>query len=187
MGKEVSINGETFVDAEVVETVVAGPVEAQSDTIGTSVIKFENETVRTAFENFVRNYKGNVEQYLNMVLGNDGVPVDAFISTTGETITVYQQAPDKGLVLAMGASGLILGAYLDVPNGELYGIVESGAIFLYLKEPKGSPDVKLGQFKTLTDAAKDWTSEAVTNRIKEVKDYLEKQKSARENGVKKLD
>lgn len=183
MSEQITDGGEDFAEVEVVESKTLDAPE----TISSSVIKFENDTIRGAFESFVRNYKGNIESYLNMVLSNDGVPVDAFISTEGDSITVYQQAPNKGIVLAMVGDALNLGAYLDVEDEGLYGIVENGSIFLYYKQPKGTPDVKLGQFKTLSDAVKDWKSESVTKRVDEVKEYLVKQKSARENGVKKLD
>jgi len=150
-------------------------------------IQFENETVRGAFETFVKNYKEPICQFLNTFLKTEGYPVDSFISVTDDTITIYQTAPDKGEVLFReeGSTTLTLGGYLSIPVGSTYATIESGSLWLFLKEAEGEPDIKVGQFKNLNDAVKDWDSDSVKDALKQVREFQEKLKSGRTKGDKK--
>lgn len=170
------------------EIVAMTITKSDDKTIGSANLRFENSTVRMAFETFVKNYKEPVCQFLNTFLKTEGVSSDAFIDVTDDTITVYQLAPDKGEVLLESPSGVTLGKYTSVETGSKYAVLEGGALWLFLKEGEGEPDIKVGQFKSLSDASKDWNSTSVEDTIKQVREYQTKLKeNGRKKGDKKVD
>lgn len=157
-------------------------------TVTSLNLTFENNIVREAFETFVKNYKEPICQFLNTFLKTEGVPVDAFIDVTDNTIKVFQLAPDKGEVLYENTDKVVvLGAYTDVKKDQKYAVLENGALWLFLKESEGEPDMKIGQFKNLTDAVKDWNSTSVEDTVKQVREYQDKLKSGRKKSDKKID
>ncbi len=156
------------------------------------LINAETASTKEAFVNFLQNYKVQVAQYLNALIGNDGSPVDSSLVFNADgTITVYQLAPDKGFVLGAvdGEIPLQVMKYASLTEGQKYVIQEHDRQVLFVKEPKGSPDFKVGVFKTLSDAVTELNSDAVNKEVQNAKDRkaaLAKTAERTENRLRRL-
>lgn len=156
-------------------------------------ISAETEDVKKMFIQFLSNYKVQIAQYINQVLGNNGTPVDAGVDvdTVNETVKVYQVSPDKGFVIgnAGESSTPSLQQYQSLPVGSRYLIYEDNRVLLYLKEETGKPDTKIGAFRTLSDAVTEFNSEEVGKALKQIAEYKAakaKEQKRTENRIARL-
>ena len=142
-------------------------------------INLEDKIVKDAFLNFINNYKSNIAEYINALVGNDGEPCDAEVSVNGEEVTVFRIGPDKGYIIAEAPEGsavpVTITRYADLGNEMLYFLPEKERICLFYKLPKGEVDLRLGVFKTLNDAIGHFKSEEVTQAIKNAMEHRKAQ------------
>lgn len=153
-------------------------------------IKVENEQVKTAFTNFIFQYKENIVDYMNQIVGNDGSPIDSGIEVKDGGITIYHIAPDKGFVLAKTPEGSAVPVqimkYADVENNSLYILQEKGKNTLYIKQPKGEVDVIVGGFNSLNDVIKGIGSEQVKTEVATRLEKIETAKKTKEKDLQRL-
>jgi hypothetical protein len=148
-------------------------------------IKVENEKIAEAFKAFIMNYRTNISDFMNQLVNNDGSPCDSDIVDEKGTIVVYHIAPDKGFVLgevAEGKTPFQVMQYTDLADEKRYILPEKDRLSLLLKQPTGAVDIRLGAFKSLSDAATAWNSEPVKAKLAEAEQY----KKAKEKDVKRL-
>ncbi len=148
-------------------------------------INVESEVVKDAFQTFILNYKSNIADFINQIVGNEGNPVDSEVKLEGDTITVYHIAPDKGFVLGEtpGAKEPFqLTHYNDVAVDARYLLLENGKLSLFLKFPHGQVDMRLGAFKSIADAITGWDSEPVKAKLAEAEQW----KKAKEKELKRM-
>jgi hypothetical protein len=149
-------------------------------------IKAETQDVADAAKLFLTTYKEQVVGFTNQVLQAQGAQVDAGLKVIDDTIVIYQMNPDKGFVLGEvkateGEASIAVMKYPDLPDGQRYVTIEGDRIFLFLKEPQGTPDPKIGAFKTLNDAVTEFNSQSVKDALK---NYADK-KAAQEKTAKR--
>jgi hypothetical protein len=60
--------------------------------------------------------------------------------------------------------------YKELKDGLRYITIEGDRIYLFVKEPQGMPDPKIGAFKTLNDAVVEFNSESVKTALKQYAD-----------------
>lgn len=156
-------------------------------------INAETDKAKHALVQFLDNYKETIVTYINTIIGNDGTPVDAGITVDGDdNVTIYQLAPDKGYVLGEEKQGELpmqLKQYKNVETGDRYIVPEQDRIVLHIKTEQGKPDVKLGVFKTLSDAVTEFNSDSVKEVIKNYNDRenaIAKREAKQEAKMKKL-
>lgn len=128
------------------------------------VIKVQTDEAQKALVTFFNNYKVNIGQFLNELIKANGTPVDAEVKVTEDTIEVFQLAPDKGFVLGEVDDSEIpvqVMAYKNLAVNKRYLVQENDRIILYWKRGEGTPDVRLGQFKTISDSISAFNSEGV--------------------------
>lgn len=160
------------------------------------MIKFttnaETEQVKSAFLTFIESQKEAIGGFLTTIIKDTGANADAQLKIEGDEITLYQLAPDKGYVLAETGNPELpiqLGKYLEVPAGNKYVNQEKDLTVLYLRKPEGVADVKLGVFKSINDAVKEFNSESVKTVLKNLADReaaVEKQEAKTERRLEKL-
>lgn len=144
-------------------------------------IKAENEDVRNSFIAFIQNYKGNVAEFMNLVLKNGGQLADCVIdldpSVENPQLSLFQTSGDKGYVLGADQEGatIDLRQYGSVPAGQKYMLLQDGGLWIFVKEKEGIPDTKVGHFKNLNDAIKGFNSEAVNEAVKKTRETGERE------------
>lgn len=153
-------------------------------------IKAETEDTKNAFLAFCNNYKGNVAEFMNLILKNSGHMADVSLTFDEEAggLTLHQIAPDRGWVMAdipstsvseTGESkqemevGIV--KYANVPVGDKYMTFREAGIWVMLKEEKGVPDTKVGHFKDLNDGVKLFNSKDVLDQIEKTKKESKKE------------
>lgn len=160
------------------------------------IIKAETQDVADTVKTFITTYKEQVVGFTNQVLTAQGKPVDAGLKVVDNTITVYAMNPDKGFVLGEVVQDMDntvdpirLMNYTQLGDGLRYVTIEGDRIYLFLKEPQGTPDPKLGAFKTLNDAVVEFNSQSVKDAMKayaEKKAADEKNRKKDEDRVKRI-
>lgn len=143
-------------------------------------IKAENEDVRNSFIAFIQNYKGNIAEFMNLVLKNGGQLADCVIeldpNADNPQLELFQTSGDKGVVLAEAKSGEIsLITYGEIPEGDKYMVCQDGGLWIFVKEKISIPDTKIGHFKNLNDAVKGFNSEAVAEAVKKTREVGERE------------
>ena len=138
----------------------------------------EDKATKEGVELFLENYKDQVSQFLLNVLRNETGEADPTILKDKEGVfTVYRTAPDKGWVLTdFGApedTPLVSKQYNTVPTGERYVIFDGDKLALFVKQPEGKPDLKIGKFVDLNMAFAAINSEDVLKAIEIALDRLE--------------
>lgn len=149
------------------------------------IIKVENAQVEEAFKNFIFNYKDNITDYINQIIGNDGSPIDASVVVNDASITIYHIAPDKGFVIGEVENEEIpiqIQKYKSIPVDKRYIVQEKDRHVLYFKQEEGAVDIKLGAFKTLADVMIGFNSEAVKSKVEEAHTF----KKARQKELNRL-
>jgi hypothetical protein len=142
----------------------------------------ENDKIAEAFKAFVMNYRTNISDFMNQLVNNDGSPCDSDIIDEKGVITVYHIAPDKGFVLGEveGEVPFQVMQYSTLADEKRYILPEKDRLSLMLKQPSGTVDIRLGAFKSLSDAATAWNSEPVKAKLAEAEQYKKsKQKEAK--------
>ena len=130
-------------------------------------LNVEDSHVKYAVELFFENYKDQVKVFLDNVLrGETGSSDSEIIKGEDGTITIYRTSPDKGWVLAEVLAGeysapLAPQKYTELPAGIKYVLFDGDKLALFLKEPEGEPDLKIGKFANLNLAFEDLSSEDV--------------------------
>jgi hypothetical protein len=145
-------------------------------------IRVEDDATKYAMELFLDNAKDGIAQFVNNVLRNEHGACDASIQKGADgTYEVYKVAPDKGWVLSKNINydggPLELIEYSRVKAGDRYVLFDGDKLALYLKEPVGSPDLKIGMFPNLNIAVAQFDS-------KEVEHALEQAIARRDNARK---
>lgn len=144
-------------------------------------IRVEDDATKYAVDLFLDNAKDGIAQFINNVLRNEHGACDATLLKGADGIyEVYKVAPDKGWVLSPGTDDegrLVLVSYTTVKDGQKYVLFDGDKLSLYLKEPVGSPDLKVGVFPNLNIAVAQIDSE-------EVKHALEQAIARRDNAKK---
>ena len=145
------------------------------------VLKAETQEVADTVKMFLTTYKEQVVGFTNQVLSTQGQKVDAGLKVVDNTITVYQMNPDKGFVLGEvdALPPLELMDYQYLPEGQRYVTIEGDRVFLFIKEPQGTPDPKIGAFKTLNDAVIEFNSESVKTALKQYSEKKAAEEKAR--------
>lgn len=137
------------------------------------VIKVENKFVGDAVNLLFENYKEQFAVFLNNVLKNETGSADAFISKDDSgIINVYQTAPDKGAVLGQVDGTVVLIQYSTLPDDSKYVVFDGQNLVLFLKQPAGIPDIKIGRFANINDAVSQIDSESVTTTIATIKSAI---------------
>lgn len=150
------------------------------------VVKVENKFVGDAIGLFFDNYKEHLATFLNNVLKNETGSADAFISKTENgVIQVYQTAPDKGKVLGQVDGTVILTDYTALPVDAKYVVYDGQHLALYLKQPDGQSDIKIGRFANLNDVVQQIDSESVRDTIATVKSAINNAEIDRKKAEKK--
>lgn len=153
------------------------------------VIKVENRQVGEAVNLLMDNYKEQFAVFLNNVLkGETGGAADvAIIKDAQGVINVYQTAPDKGLVLgqvvALGPVELI--QYKELAPDTKYVLFDGQNLTLFLKQPDGVTDIKIGRFTNLNEVATQIDSESVTTTIHTIKASIKNAEIERKKVEKK--
>src|SRR5687767_5186572 len=125
-------------------------------------IRVEDDATKYAVELFLDNAKEGIAQFINNVLRNEHGACDAtLIKGDDGTYEIYKVAPDKGWVLGEDDNSLTMRKYATVDAGLKYVCFDGDKLALYLKEPEGSPDLKLGHFPNLNIAVAQLGSEEV--------------------------
>jgi hypothetical protein len=140
-------------------------------------VQAETNEAKTAFVQFVDNYKETITGYLNTVMKAAGTPVDSGIEVKDGMIRVFQLAPDKGWVIGETTTGdlpVAIMKYEDVTVGLKYLLPHEEKMALYLKTESGDADVRLGLFKTLNDSIKEFHSESVKTVLKQYHSHQQK-------------
>lgn len=136
------------------------------------VIKVQTEDAEKALVAFFSNYKVNIGQFLNEMIRATGMPVDAEVKVQDGTVEVYQLSTDKGYVLGEVAEGaeppVQLMQYSQLAVNKRYLVQENDRLILYWKRAEGTPDVRLGQFKTISDSVIAFNSDGVKGAMKQV-------------------
>jgi hypothetical protein len=132
-------------------------------------IRVEDDATKYAMELFLDNAKDGIAQFVNNVLRNEHGACDASIQKGADgTYEVYKVAPDKGWVLAeQGELGLQLTKYAEIEAGSRYVLFDGDKLALYLKEPVGSPDLKIGMFPNLNIAVAQFDSKEVEHALEQ--------------------
>jgi len=137
------------------------------------VIKVENKFVGDAIGLFFDNYKEHLATFLNNVLKGETGSADAFIAKDDKgLITIYQTAPDKGNVLGQVDGAVILTTYTALPVEAKYVVYDGQHLSLFLKQPEGVSDIKIGRFANLNDVVQQIDSESVKTTIDTVKSAI---------------
>lgn len=157
------------------------------------IIKAETQEVANTLKLFITTYKEQVNDFTNRVLTSQGTPVDAGVVVEGDDLVIYQMNPNKGFVLGEITQTLPMDApvavmdYSTLADGKRYVTIEGDRIFLFIKEPQGTPDPKIGAFKTLNDAVKEFNSESVKTAIKNFSDKKAAEAKEAKRTEKRLD
>lgn len=152
------------------------------------VVKVENKFVGDALAVFVDNYKEHIATFLNNVLKNETGSADAFISKDENgVIQVYQTAPDKGIVLGQAEPNgpVDVWRYKDLSVDSKYVIYDGQHLALFLKQPDGVSDIKIGRFANFNDLFNQIDSESVTDTIQTVKSAIKNAEIERKKVEKK--
>lgn len=145
------------------------------------IIKVEDDKTKYAVELFFDNYKDSIKQFINNVLRNEVGACDAEILKKEGIFEVYKTAPDKGWVLGEAPGGLTLKPYTDVDTGHKYVLFDGDKLALYLKEPEGASDLKIGNFLNLNNAVEEIESEDVKKAIDKVIEQRDAAKKVEED------
>lgn len=149
-------------------------------------INVENKFVGDAITTFFDNYKEHLVTFLNNVLKNETGSADAFIKKEENgTITVYQTAPDKGRVLGQVDGAVILTDYTSLPVDAKYVLYDGQHLAMFLKQPEGVSDIKIGRFANLNDVVEQIDSESVRDTIATVKSAIKNAEIDRKKVEKK--
>lgn len=148
-------------------------------------IKVENVAVRDAVVLFFDNYKESIATFLNNVLKNETGSADAFVrKNTNGQLEIYQSAPDKGKVLGQIDGSVILTDYSNLPLDAKYVVFDGQGLVLFLKQPEGQSDIKIGRFANITDAVTEIDSESVETTIQTIKSAIRNAEVEREKVAK---
>lgn len=148
-------------------------------------VKVENAEVGNAVALFLENYKEAVSQFVNNVI----VGSDAFVEKTAEgEVSIYQFAPDKGNVIGKYEEGdeVQLVKYGSLPIDAKYILLVGDKLTLFLKQPQGKADIKVGQFVNLNDAIVNFDSEGVNLHVEHRKKALENEAKEKAKAEKKI-
>lgn len=150
------------------------------------VVKVENKFVGDAVGVLFDNYKEHFVTFLNNVLKNETGSADAFITKSAEgQIEIYQTAPDKGKVLGQVDGTVVLTDYSNLPTDGKYVLYDGQHLVLFLKQPEGQSDIKIGRFANLNDAVQQIDSESVQDTIATVKSAIKNAEVERKKVEKK--
>lgn len=145
-------------------------------------IRVENDKIKYALTLFLDNYKDSVKQFINNVLRNEEGACDSeILKKEGDIYEVYEVAPDKGWVLGEYLGVLAMKPYNEVNLGGKYITSGPNGLDLFLKEPEGQPDLKVGRFISLNDAVKELNSESVQQAIEVAIDRRDSAKRVEED------
>lgn len=131
-------------------------------------IKCDTEAGRDAVAMFVKTYKEQMAEYVNLELRDKGQLVDSgFIIGEDGTLTLFQVAEDKGYVLAHmdEVPYWEVKKLQNVGDDEPFIRMTKNGLTLFLKSEAGIPDLKVGEFKTIDDAVTEFSSESVAKAI----------------------
>lgn len=137
-------------------------------------IKIESPVIGDAFKSFVMNYRTNIADYMNQIVTNDGSPCDSDVVEENGELVIYHIAPDKGYVMGEvegNDTPFQVMKYVDLADEKRYLLLEQGRLSLFLKQPTGRADIRLGAFKTLVDAVSAWDSDPVKGKIEEAQKW----------------
>jgi hypothetical protein len=161
----------------------------------TSVLNVEAQTEKAgqAFKLFVNSQKENISDFINTIIAEDGTPSDAAIKVDDNGITLYQFAPDKGIVLAEQPEGstypVQVARYSELPEYSKYLMQDKEFLMLCVKTKDGKPDGKLGRFKSLNDAVLNFNTEGAKLAFKNWSDKdaaIEKRETKQEAKLLKM-
>jgi hypothetical protein len=135
-------------------------------------IKVYDDSVKYAFELFLENGKVGIAQFVNSVLqSGHGLTDAAVIKNADGVYEIHKTAPDKGWVLSKNfnydGGPLELIQYAQLDAGAKYVLFETDKLTLYVKEPEGHPDLKLGHFPSLSIAADQIEGDDVKNAVEQ--------------------
>lgn len=132
-------------------------------------IRVEDDAVKYAVEIFFDNAKDGMATFINNFLRNEHGACDAAVLKGADGVyEIYKTAPDKGWVLGEQDGSLLqLQKYTEVAEGDLYVCSEGEKLTLYIKEPAGQPDLKIGHFPTINIAAEQIGSKDVEHGIEQ--------------------
>jgi hypothetical protein len=135
---------------------------------------------------FFDNYKDSVVQFINNVLKGEGVPTDAFIQKGEDGIySIYREAADKGWVMGEADSALTISLYSKLEVGTKYVTTDGDKLALFVKEPDGDIDLKVGNFLNLNDAVDQLNSEEVKVAVDKAFERRDAQKKVEEELARK--
>lgn len=132
------------------------------------LIKTDTEFVRDALSMFLKTYKEQIAEYINLELRDKGQLVDSgFVIGDDGQITVCQVAEDKGFVLANTDEFPYweMKKSKNVGEDEVFIRMTKQGLTLFIKSEYGIPDVKVGEFKTFDDAVVEYNSESVAKAL----------------------
>ena len=121
-------------------------------------INCDNVATREAIADYFRMYGDQFNRYLKAYMQRLGESSDASVTVndSGTVVDVCNIAIDKGLVLYMIEGDVKTTPYQKVATRTNYGIIENGAIAIYIRRPDHQTDDMVNVFPDLSTAVENW-------------------------------